>query len=517
MSEEVRVICQKFEIVNGGVTYSYFLGALDAKELRKVSDAPSFEYQTPNETIAAEVLVPPTKHWQRPLKNDKVVAIANRFDRPGEIMPNPVLLALNPSCSITVDAEVDGHGHKTGLWNVRLIIPKLSSDAKPLWIIDGQHRLMGMAETLLSKSPLPFVLLYSDQEVYKPSTLAKIFAQVTTEATALDPIHQAWMQFVFNLGEYEDSTPTYRAMKTTALLCSTQSFRNIPNALYGKIGFNPELDPMSISPNGFSFDAKYFQDLMRVKYFKSIGGEHNLSEIEVAEQVSLALHALKGAVKRELDRSAFFGDGRSEQKYFRDGFIAGVCSYLLENGKSNDWVRVLDDLNFAETNWDVTGWVNTTSGRAGTISKNIAFACFEEVFRKGLPTGVNDICEYLQGKNSILRVEYKLLDEENRPIKGSAEFLEVELPGGIEKISKQIPADARHIKITCPSTNAGPVSISLKEKPYAEEYNFSHFRKGRDFTKPELKALKDKIILNIKVDFYGDVTIKKELTINVRD
>jgi hypothetical protein len=73
------------------------------------------------------------------------------------------------------------------------------------------------------------------------------------------------------------------------------------------------------------------------------------------------------------------------------------------------------------------------------------------------------------------------------------------------------------VKITSPCTNAGPVTIALKEKPYDEAYNVTAFRRGKDFSLAELKVLKNKIILNIKVDFYGDVTIRKELTINVRD
>jgi hypothetical protein len=189
----------------------------------------------------------------------------------------------------------------------------------------------------------------------------------------------------------------------------------------------------------------------------------------------------------------------------------------LDKGKPNDWVRVLEDLNFNTTNWDVSGWSNSTSGRAGTISKALAFQCFEEFFRTGLPEGVEDICEYLQGKKSYIKLEYKLLDEEDRQIRGSGSSILVELPGGLEKIARDIPANARHVKITSPCTNAGPVTIALKEKPYDEAYNVTAFRRGKDFSLAELKVLKNKIILNIKVDFYGDVTIRKELTINVRD
>ena len=67
MPQEVAVTCQRYEIHNNGKVFPYFLGALNAKEIKLVSDAPSFGYLTPNNRIAAEVLEPPTEHWQRPL------------------------------------------------------------------------------------------------------------------------------------------------------------------------------------------------------------------------------------------------------------------------------------------------------------------------------------------------------------------------------------------------------------------------------------------------------------------
>jgi hypothetical protein len=516
--QEVAVTCQRFEIHNNGKVFPYFLGALNAKEIKLVSDAPSFGYLTPNNRIAAEVLEPPTEHWQRPLKEQKVKDIAARFDLPMEIMPNPVLLAVNPAKKINVHQDVDANGHQTGLWTIRIQVPENNETQKPLWIIDGQHRVMGMAETLISQSPLPFVLLYSDGDDYIPSVLAKIFAQVTTEATPLNGIHQAWMQFVFNLGDYQNGTTDWRAMRTAAILCSRQSFDVHPNPFYSTIGFNPELPPQNINPGGFSFDANYLKDLLKEKYFKNQGGQHSLNEEEVAKQVSLAVVALKGVVRKEVERSAFFGEGRFEQKYFRDGYISGACSYLLENGSPRDWVEILNKLNFQNTNWDVSGWVNTTGGSAGTISKKVAFACFEEIFRNGkLPENVENICTYLQGKESYLNIEYKLVDEDDNIIRNSSKTIKAEIAAGIQRVEKNIPQNARYIKISTPCINIGQVSVSLQDKPFDVAYNYGSFKKGKLFTINELKQLKNKIALDVKVDYYGDVTFNKKIVLNVKD
>jgi hypothetical protein len=258
--------------------------------------------------------------------------------------------------------------------------------------------------------------------------------------------------------------------------------------------------------------------LLKDKYFRVQGGEHQLSDEDVANEVALAVHALKGVVRRDVERSAFFGELRSEQRYFRDAFIAGVCAYLVKNGRPRDWNRVLKDLNFDQTDWDVSGWVNSTSGRAGTISKKLAFDCFEQIFSNGeLPENVGTVCEYLQGADSYLKVEYKLLDDEDNPIRNSASNFHLSLPGGLEKRAEDIPASARWVKISSPCTNAGPVAISLKDKPFDENYSFTEFKRGKIFKPQELRSLRNKIVLNIKVDLYGDNTIKKELTLNVRD
>jgi hypothetical protein len=511
MSEFVTIYCQRFIIENHGVQYPYFLGAYDARELVKVAEAPSFEKTTEHSNIAGEVLVPPTKHWQRPVIEEKIEFISQRFDVVGEIMPNPVLLAVNPLEKIEISQQVNANGVPSDLWSVKIAVPERGKE-KPLWIIDGQHRLKGMAKTSLVQSPLPFVLLHSESNVYLPATLARIFAQVTTEATKLQTIHQAWMQFVFELGDYAKDSVKWRALKTSAILCSEQFFSNKPNPFYGNIQFNPEIPARNIHPNGFSFDVEYLQSLLEEWFFKYQGGQHQFSEKELAEEIALAVLALKAVITKEVSRSAFFGI-EGEQKYFRDGFIAGVCQYLLTNGAPQDWVKILKELNFHNTPWDVTTWVNGTSGKAGNISKKIAFKCFSDIFRKGtLPSNVDNLCEYFSGKEAHLKIEYQLLNEDGDKIPRSTQVMEIEL-SGVEKITKNLPSNARHIKITSPCNNVGPVSMALADKPFDVRYHLDAFKRGRVFEKNELKSLKNKLVLRIKADLYGDNTLQKQLTI----
>jgi hypothetical protein len=511
MSNSVTVYCQRFVIENNGVRYPYFLGAADSKELIKVSEAPSFAENTPHQNIAGEVLETPMKHWQRPVIERNVVAIATNFDQAGEIMPNPVLLAVHPEKKIEITEQFSGSGAPTGLWQIKIELPEIGSE-KPLWIIDGQHRIKGMAKTTIVDSPLPFVLLHSIERNYDPGTLARIFAQVTTAASPLDSIHQAWMQFAFELGEYKKNTHDNRALRTVALLCSNGTFAGKPNPFYSNIQFNPKIEAKSVHPNGFCYDAETLKDLIKNSFFKIQGGEHEFTELELAEEIAKAVSALRDVISKNIDRSAFFGS-IGEQKYFRDGFIIGVCQYLLENGTPANWVEVLRELNFDKTDWDVTNWVNGTSGKAGNISKKIASKCFQEIFKSGkLPEDIDDLCEYLSGKNAHLTLEYVLVDDEDVKISRSNVTKQVDL-GGLARSIESLPANARFIKITNPCNNVGQVSIALAEKPFDENFHFESLKKGRVLQKNELKGLKNKILLKIRAELYGDRTFQKELLI----
>ena len=515
MSNYVTVKCQRFVIENHGIEYPYFLGAADAKVLIQVAEAPSFAPDTEHSSIADEVLKSPMAHWQRPVIQSKIAKIAENFDLSGELMPNPVLLAVNPLKQIESSEDVSASGVRSGLWTIKIPISS-EIDQKPLWIIDGQHRLKGMAQTSVVDSPLPFVLLHSEEGQYLPGTLAKIFAQVTTEATSLEKIHQAWMQFTFELGKYSNNSEKARALRTAALLCSSQAFSSKPNPLYGRIQFNPGIEPRAIHPGGFSYDVTELQDLLEEWYFKYQGGRHSLTEDQLAREIAGALIALKSVVSGDISRSAFFGL-HGEQKYFRDGFLIGVCQYLLEHGAPADWIKTLKNMNFDKTDWDVSTWVNGTGGRAGNVSKKIAFKCFAQIFKVGtLPTGVKDICEYFRGKNAYLKVDYQLVDDKNKVIPKSSQSVNVDL-GGREKDILPLPSNARYIKITSPCSNVGPVSIALAAQPFDQKYHFETFKKGRILEPAEIKLVKKKLGLKIRAEFYGDNILPKELTITFND
>lgn len=513
----LKLNCVRHEIATGGHIYPFYMGAISAKELAKFAVAPSFKPSTSNREIAQQVLNPPTKNWQRPLNNDTVTAITERFDTAGEIMPNPVLLAVNPEFrnSLKVTEIKSSSGVPTGLWEVK-VEKSYGEEEKPLWIIDGQHRVAGLAATRRNNPPLPFVILHSDAGDYRESTLAKIFAQVTTLSRPLNKIHNAWMQYTFKLGNFIENTPDYLAMKTTALLCQTQMYGTINNPFDDKILFNPEKSLTEIYPGGFDFDAEYLYELIRDYYFKNPGTANFLTPEELAEEISRATYSLVETAKGPHETSAFFGEGNYQQKYFRDGFLAGVCAYLLANGAPQNWIEILKKLNFHKTDWDVTAWVDNTSGSAGNTSRRIATKCFQEIFSKGvLPEKVEDICNYLQGGQSYLQIYYKIADENGELItRGSTnQFKKCDLVGGVATIPVTLPKETRWIKIISPCSNVGGVEISREGNKSDQNYHTAQLKRGKIFDNAELVKLKKILSLEIMADLYGGISISKKLKI----
>jgi hypothetical protein len=514
-TSQLTLQCVRYEIKTGGVRYPFFIGAVSAKELVDYAIAPSFKEQTKNYEIAHGALHPPTKNWQRPLDIENVTAITNRFDTDGEIMPNPVLLAVNPDFKDSFrSTELSIDTVPTGIWEVKIQRNDIGGD-KPLWIIDGQHRVAGLAGTRRIDPPLPFVILHSSEDSYRPEILAKIFAQVTTLTKPLNSIHNAWMQFIFKLGNFVEGQPDWLAMKSTALLCETQMFRSVNNPFYDKIVFNPKIDLSEIHPGGFAYDAEQFYELIRDYYFEIQGNVNHLEPRDLAEELSLAIFALIKTAKPPTLTSAFFVDNQHQQKYFRDGFIVGVCSYLLRNGAPQDWISVLKTLNFHKTDWDISSWVESTSGTAGTTSKKIANKVFESVFSEGkLPDNVTDIPSYLQGEECYLWIYYKVADENDELVaRGAQSQVEKCKISGLKTVIVSVPSSTRWIKILAPSKNYYGVDIVREGDAYNPEYGMDKFKRGRTFTTAELSKLKKELKLEVKADLYGGGELQRKLKI----
>src|ERR1044071_946478 len=349
-----KINCLRQTVKSGGNEFPLYIGFLPAKEILQVAEAPSFTHTTEHREIANNILSPPIGNWQRPIDPERVRTISDLFDNTGEFMPNPVLLCenvVNNLKIIAIDQQKATGGIPTNIWEITLPEPAVGSH-KPLWILDGQHRIDGLANSAQSDNVIPVVLLLNEgRNPYSGPLLAKLFAQVTTSAKKLDDLHNEWLTFAFDLDRYDpnlDPAASHhkQAMEAVAELCRTPLIlpSSISNPLFNQIKFNTHV-AVNPSPGGFTFSCIDWKDLFRANYYSNsaIVGSY-LSPKDLAQQIGFAFTALTQVVTAPLDESVFFGTGEYGQEIMQDAFIIGVLSYLLQHGIPTSWVDILEKL-----------------------------------------------------------------------------------------------------------------------------------------------------------------------------
>lgn len=491
-----------------------FIGAVSSEILDRIAEVPSFTSLTSQATIAGNVLRPPIKDWQRPLNEDKRDAITRRYDAAGEFMPNPVLLSVGAPHLISVDLKLINGNQQTG---VQILKIDDSNGAKPLWVLDGQHRIKGLAQGTKKANPVPFVLLFSEVPgAYRPEDSAKVFAEVSTEATPLSELHRDWLQFAFRLGDYNSAQPApagpkaqfhQNAMEVVALLCDTQVFTGgIHNPYFNCIQFNPALLASPVHGQGFLFSASSLKEWIFDEYYNQVpdAGSH-LNPAIVASQIAQATLALISGISTITSKSAFFGSPNKRQQYIERAFICGVLCRLLVDPTPN-WPQLLNALKFGSADWDFS-WVKTTGGAAGNTSKGIARAVFCEAFRSGaLPSGTPDLVSFLKGDQAAIYLEASHLTPTGQAKKADKKFGTVPI-----KLIEVFDTDSRpHVKLrrsNHATSNVGKLHIYDPDAPRGTAFNTAALKRGVRIPASQ--------ILKVHADTYGGRELEMELTIRV--
>jgi DGQHR domain-containing protein len=303
----------KAVVESGGRRYPLFMGFLAAEEIRRIASAPSFSPTTSHRDIAANILEPPVEDWQRPLDEDRLRTIRRVFDNSGALMPNPVLLSANGihEAAVRIEQERAENAVPTDIWAVRVEEP-LEGQPPPLWILDGQHRIYGLAASRQGANQVPVVLLLNDgrDRSYSASDFAELFAQVTTTARKLEPLHNEWLTYSFDLEAYASAEPNQvehkQAMTAVAELCKRTNLTNdIPNPFANGVRFNPE--NAYVKAGGFSYSCIDLKELVRKHYYAQATSP--LPPIDLAEQIAQAYLALKEVVRAPHEETVFFGGG----------------------------------------------------------------------------------------------------------------------------------------------------------------------------------------------------------------
>ena len=402
----ITVMTLKGTIQSGARTYPVYIGLLEAAKIADISTVPRFAEATSNNDIARNVSAKPVKEWQRPEIKEKVAAIRMLYDNTGKFMPNPILVGQNNSASSPpIATPYTIAGNSTPLWKIELDDDPFKLE-KPLWILDGQHRIAGLSSSAQSSNQVPIVfLLNQGSTYYQPDTLAEVFAEVTTSATPLGTLHREWLSFAFDLNDYSKNEPDashqHRSMEVVVELCKTPSFAGSANPYFDRLRFNDHSPQTKLIPGGYAYDCKELKQIVYESYFNAQIQASTLTPAELAREMCAARRALEAVTAgTQTSNSVFFGDDAHHQKIMEDAFWHGALSYLRFHGAPASWMDVLRTLKFDQTSWDFS-WKVSLHGKDQSRSKSLAMRVMGNAFQTGvLPTGVNNIADYLRGSGA---------------------------------------------------------------------------------------------------------------------
>lgn len=524
-----KIDCLRGEHVSGTDRFPIFIGFMQAKELGKVAEAPQFRLATPHEVIAGNISSTPVREWQRPIDPDRTMEIARIFKASSEIMPNAVLLAAPDPSRITLS------GQGGDLWALEV---KASSKGAPLWILDGQHRITGLSASR-PDDLIPFVLLASHGTAanYQESTFAKIFAQVTTTAEGLHPLHHEWLTYAFRLGQYDPTSPGsairnsqhIEAMQFAVCLCHERHLdaaKTIANPFFDRVAFNP----MSVKRNaaspatgpssgGFQLDAAEWQTLAFKSYYAGTLPAGKLAPNDLAIEIGRAYEALIACHKASHRADSVLlnqtgSAGSKGHKALQEGLLHGFFRYLAENGSPKDWGPVLAARAIDSTDWRAISWASASrSGTQQTINRKLARTIFESLFSKSLtalflpgstvPTRL-DLRTYFSGSVGWgLEVQGRRTNSLGRLAKFSGSTdPSVALESGMVLAALDIDS-LRTISLSRATTpNLVDVRVADVGRPFEKNWTFQGVRKGL-FLEPALHLHSNPMKIRFDFTFYG--------------
>jgi len=184
-----------------------FMGVATAGDLDSISSVPWMDPTAKSKDFANKILNGnmDENQWQRMVNHKRVDDIRNFAEQNDKNLFNPVLLYAEDKF-----VEISGKGKekkisipfdflKEHLGSYTDYFPKPDEvDHRPIWIIDGQHRIRGFGSAKRgSRMSIPFVLLIGDGSLEKVAEIALLFTQINTTSKPLDDLHKIYLNYQF--------------------------------------------------------------------------------------------------------------------------------------------------------------------------------------------------------------------------------------------------------------------------------------------------------------------------------
>ena len=184
-----------------------FMGVATAGDLDSVCSVPWMDPAAKSKDFANSILngIVDENQWQRMVNHNRVDSIRNFAEQEDKNLFNPVLLYVEEK-----HVNMSGSGKekkisipfnflKEHLGSYTDYFPKPEEiDHRPVWIIDGQHRIRGFGSSKRgSRMVIPFVLLIGDGSLAKVAEIALLFTQINTTSKPLDDLHKIYLNYQF--------------------------------------------------------------------------------------------------------------------------------------------------------------------------------------------------------------------------------------------------------------------------------------------------------------------------------
>jgi DGQHR domain-containing protein len=145
--------------------------------------------------------------WQRRLAPKRINSIRSFIESSDNIIANTPILFVKPDTGAVslndketkLTVRFEDFLQKVTLQGKDLWFDAIQKgdDFRPIWLIDGQHRIRGMSRSEVGKDlHVPIIIFPDDFELHEA---AKIFAEINTLQTKLTSMHTLFMQHRFHI------------------------------------------------------------------------------------------------------------------------------------------------------------------------------------------------------------------------------------------------------------------------------------------------------------------------------